>query len=136
MFNELSCRGVVTPKGTEWKLKAGAAYLVFPPHAVYQPTFISVYKWTNSTRSPPLQGYEAIVSNVIEISADSYVPFEDLPFDGEVTLFLWHSAADLQGHELVLKRLVDDEDNEWEDVGGTQALENCYGWKIHFLCVC
>ena len=114
----------MTRAGAIWDLNQGAAYLMFPPDAVSEPTSIVVHKWKCSTRSPPLQEHEALVSNVIEISTNA---IRALEFNVDVTLFLCHSAADLQGYELVLKRLVNNGNNEWEDVDGTQALQHFLG---------
>ena len=130
MFFHFPFRGIVTRAGTIWNLKQGAAYLIFPPDAVSEPTSIVVNKWKCSACSPPLQEHEAVVSNVIEISTKAC---EALKFNVEVTLFLCHSAADLQGYELILRRLVN---NEWKYVDGTQALRHFSGWKINFLCGC
>ena len=132
MFFHFPFRGIVTRAGTIWDLKRGAAYLIFPPDALSEPTSIVVHKWKCSTRSPPLQEHEALVSNVIEISTNANRALE---FNVEVTLFLCHSAADLQGYELVLKRLVNNGNNEWEDVDGTQVLEHFSGLKIIFCVV-
>ncbi|XP_073250571.1 uncharacterized protein [Porites lutea] len=39
-----------------------------------------------------------------------------------VTLSLSHSAPDLRGYEVVIKRQINKETNEWEDVSGTKDL--------------
>ena len=39
-----------------------------------------------------------------------------------VTLSLSHSAPDLRGYEVVIKRQINEETNEWEDVSGTKDL--------------
>ena len=78
-----------------------------------------VHKWKCSACSPQLQEHEAIVSNVIEISTNSG---EALEFNTEVRLVLSHSAPDLHGYELVIKKLVDKESNEWVDEEGTEDL--------------
>ena len=59
-----------------------------------------------------------MVSNVIELSC------EDSPLGTEfhkdvnekVTVRLSHSASDLKGYELVIKELVDLDNNEWKDL--------------------
>ena len=111
-------RGTVTSEGTHWNLKQGV-HLTFPRDAVSEPTSIVVHKWKCSACSPQLQEHEAIVSNVIEISTNSG---EALEFNTEVRLVLSHSAPDLHGYELVIKKLVDKESNEWVDKEGTEDL--------------
>ena len=86
-----------------------------------QPTSIVAHRWKFSARSPPpLQEHESVVSNVIEISTTSG---DELKFDAKVKLVLSHSAPDLRGYELVIKKLIDWESNEWEEVDGTKALQ-------------
>ena len=97
---------------------------MFPPNAVSVPTTIVVHKWKCSACSPPLQEHEAIVSNVIEIST---INGQSLEFNAEVKLFLSHSAPDLHGYEIVIKRQIDQESNEWEDVDGTEDLRSLQG---------
>ena len=120
----------MTSEGTYWPLKQEAVHLMFPANAVSEPTTIVVHKWKCSACSPPLQDHEAIVSNVIEIST---INGEALEFNAEVKLFLSHSAPDLKGYEMVLKRQIDKECNEWEDVDGTQDLRSLSGLNISFL---
>ena len=89
---------------------------MFPPDAVSEPTPIMVQRWIYNVRSPPLQEHEAITSNVIELSSrDS----QGLKFNTKVKLSLSHSATDLRGYELVIKKLIDKDTNIWEEVDGT-----------------
>ena len=74
-------------------LNAGAIHLTFPLDAVAEPTNIMVYRWKNGACLPQLAEHEAVVSNVIEISAAREV--NGLKFNNEVKLVLSHSAADL-----------------------------------------
>ena len=120
----------MTSEGTYWALKQEAVHLMFPPNAVSEPTTILVHKWKYSACSPPLQEHEAVVSNVIEIST---IDGQALEFDAEVKLFLSHSAPGLKGYELVLKRQIDKECNEWKDVDGTQDLRRLSGLNISTL---
>ena len=85
-----------------------------------EPTPIVVHRWKCSARSPPLQEHEAVVSNVLEIST---ITGDELEFNAEAKLVLSHSAPGLQGYELVIKRMIDWESNEWEEVDGTEALQ-------------
>ena len=121
------CREIVTSEGTRLALKRGAVHLIFPPNAVSEPTSIVVYRWKSSVCSPPLQEHEAIVSNVIELSS-----FYDqrMQFNAMVTLSLSHSAPDLRGYEVVIKRQINKETNEWEDVSGTKNLRCRQGIEI------
>lgn len=100
---------------------------MFPPFSVSTPTSIVVYRWKRGARSPPLQEHEAIVSSVIEITTNTG---QALKFDHSVQLFLCHSAPDLAGYEIVIKKLVDIKNNIWEDVDVTKDIQNesgaCY----------
>ena len=114
-------------EGTRWALKLGAVHLIFPPNAVSGPTSIVVYKWKSSVCSPPLQEHEAIVSNVIELSSHDG---QRQQFSAMVTLSLYHSAPDLRGYEVVIKRQINKENNEWKDVSGTKDLRCRQGIEI------
>ena len=118
------CRGILRSEATYWAPKQEAVHLMFPANAVSEPTTIVVYKWKCSACSPPLEEHEAVVSNVIEIST---INGQALEFNADVKLFLSHSAPGLKGYELVIKRQIDEECNEWEDVNGTQDLRRLSG---------
>ena len=113
-------RGTVTSEGFHLDLNAGAIHLTFPPDAVAEPTDIMVYRWKYGACLPRLMEHEAVVSNVVEISAAT----EDggLKFNSEVKLVLSHSAADLEGYKLVMKRLTDTETNEWEEIAECKEI--------------
>ena len=83
------------------------------------------HRWKCSARSPPLQEHESVVSNVIEISTKTG---DELKFDAKAKLVLSHGAPDLQGYELVIKKLIDWESNEWEEVDGTEDLRCWQGF--------
>ena len=57
------------------------------------------------------------MSNVIELSHDGP---PDLEFSGDakgnITVALLQSASNLKGYEVVIKQLVDPENNEWRDL--------------------
>lgn len=93
--------------------------MMFPPDAVSEPTTLVVHRWKYSACSPPLQEHEAITSNVIELSS---ISGQGQKFNTKVKLSLSHSAPDLLGYELVIKRLIDKENNEWEDLDGTRNV--------------
>ena len=102
----------------------------FPSNAVSEPTPIIVQRWKNSVRSPPLQEHEAITSNVIELSP---MARQGLNFNTKVKLSLSHSATELRGYELVIKKLIDKETNIWEEVEGTIDIRCCQGIGSPFI---
>ena len=95
-----------------------------------EPTPIVVHQWKCSALSPPLQEHESVVSNVFDIST---VTGDELEFNAEVNLVLSHSAPGLQGYELAIKRLIDWESNEWEEVDGTEDLRCRQGLQTFAL---
>ena len=118
-------RGTLTSEGTHWVLKRGGARFFVPPNAVSEPTPTVIRRWKCSARSPPLKEHESVVSNVLEIST---ITGDELEFNAEAKLVLSHSAPGLQGYELVIKRLIDWESNEWEEVDGTEDLRCWQGF--------
>ena len=115
----------MTSEGFQLDLNVGTIHLTFPPDTVAEPTGIIVYRWKNGACLPQLAEHEAIVSNVIEISAAGEVGV--LKFNGEVKLVLSHSAAGLEGYELVMKRLTDTEKNEWEEIARCEDIRQVSG---------
>ncbi|XP_078383042.1 uncharacterized protein LOC144665649 isoform X2 [Oculina patagonica] len=113
--------GTVTSEGVHWDLKEGAVHMTFPRDAVSEPTLIMVHKWKSRACSPQLQEHEAVVSNVIEISTGSD---EALEFNADVKLVLSHSAPNLHGYELVVFKLADKEENEWQEVDGIENFRS------------
>ena len=97
---------------------------MFSPNDVSEPTPKMVQRWKNSVSSPPLQEHEAITSNVIEISS---MDSQDVKFNTKVKLSLSHSATNLRGYELVIKKLTDKETNKWEDLDGTKDIRSLEG---------
>ena len=130
---EVEPGAVVTREGTSWASKQWAVHLMLPPGAVSERTPVVVHGWKCSVRSPPLQEHEAITSNVVELSSANG---QELKFNTTVKLSLSHSATDLQGYELVIKKLIDKETNSWEEVYGTrdircrQDLEDSYPFHM------
>ena len=118
-------------QGTQWDLNLGAVHFMFPPDAVSEATTIVAYRWRCSACSPPLQGHEAVVSNVIQISSPGD---EGLEFNTEVKLVLSHSASNLQGYEVVIKRLIDKGRNEWEEIDGSEDIRSPSGKTSCFHC--
>ena len=123
----LSFRGIVTSEGVHIDLYVEGIHLTFPPNTVAEPTRIMVYKWNYGARLrlPHLMEPEAIVGNVIEISAATEVGA--LEFNGEVKLVLSHCAADLEGYERVMKILVDTENNVWEEIPRCEDIRKVSG---------
>lgn len=117
-------RDTVTKQGGHWDLKKVAVHVLFPPDAVSKDTAMALLRWKSSVCSPPLQENEAIVSNVVELSTD--IP-EGFGFNKEVTLAISHSAADLKGYEVVVKKLIDKENDEWVDVDKTVDFRSLSG---------
>ncbi|KAL9961847.1 hypothetical protein ACROYT_G030874 [Oculina patagonica] len=109
-------RGEVSD-GDTWNLKEAAASITFCRGAETEPLLISCSLWSPRTLSPPLGRNEALVSNVIELSHDGP---PDVEFSGDakgnITVALLHSASNLKGYEVVIKQLVDPENNEWKDL--------------------
>ena len=106
-----------------WNLKDAGALITFCRGAVKTPLLITCSLWSPRTLSPPLGSNEVLVSNVIELSHDGP---PDLEFSGNVkgiiTVALLHSASNLKGYEVVIKQLVDPENNEWYDLETTNIL--------------
>jgi len=117
--------GIVTREGIHLDLNVGAIHLTFPPDTVAEPTRITVYRWRYGACLPHLSEHEAVVSNVIEISAAKDVGVSK--FNSEVKLVLSHSAAHLEGYELIMKRLSNVENNEWEDIPGCEDIRQVSG---------
>ena len=115
----------MTSEGFQVDLNVGTIHLTFHPDTVAEPTGIIVYRWKNGACLPQLEEHEAIVSNVIEISAAGEMGI--LKFNSEVKLVLSHSAAGLKGYELVMKRLTDTEKNEWEEIARCEDIRQLSG---------
>ena len=103
----------MTKQGAHWNLKQVKAHVIFPPDAVSEERTITVLRWNSSVCSPPLNNNEALVSGIIELSTDSA---QGLDFNKAVTLVISHCAGDLKGFEVVAKKLVDKNRNEWDDI--------------------
>ncbi len=98
--------------------------MIFPPDAVTEDRPMTLHTWKSSVCSPPLQENEAIVSDVVELSTDIT---GELVFNKEVTLAISHSAADLKGYEVVVKKMIDRDSNEWVDVDKTVDIRSLTG---------
>ena len=116
----------MTSEGIHLDIIEGAVYMMFPANALSQPTSVVIHNWKRSACSPRLEENEAIVSNVIEISTSTGQPLE---FNVAVKLFLCHSAPDLRGYEVVIKKQIG-KSNAWEDVKGTKDLRDKPGLTV------
>ena len=103
-----------------WNLKDPGALITFCRGALKTPLLITCSLWSPRTLSPPLGSNEVLVSNVIELSDDGP---PDLEYSGDakgnITVALLHSASNLKGYEVVIKQLVDPENNEWKELETT-----------------
>ena len=118
-------RGTLTSQAIHFDLYAGTIHLTFPPNTVAEPTRIMVCRWKYGACLPHLADHEAVVSNVIEISATTESGASK--FNSEVKLALSHSATDLEGYELVIRVLTDVEKNEWEEIPGCEDIRQVSG---------
>ena len=119
-----SHRDTVTVQGGHWDARKAATHLVFPPGFVAKDTALTLFRWKPSQRSPPLQPNEAVVSNVLELSAEGA---EVLQFKRKVTVGISHSGPDLRGYEVVIKNLTDAERNEWGEAEETVDFRSVSG---------
>ena len=73
------------------------------------------------------------MSNVIELSHDGPPDLECSGDDrGNITVALLHSASNLRENEVVMKQLVDPENNEWKELE-TMNIWHSSGTRV---CVC
>ena len=121
----------MTSEGIQLDLYHGGVHLTFPPGAVSESTTLMVHRWKYGACLPTLGEHEAVKSNVIKISANEEV--EALEFEDEVKLALSYSTSDLEGYELVIKKLLDAESNEWEEVEGCKNIRGISGFSICFM---
>ncbi len=121
----------VSERGGVWKLQAiqAAAFITFPENAVAKPVLFRCTLWKFTTNFPPLKKDEALVSSVIVLTYDDPLSSNFTgDFDEEVTVALSHSACNLKGYEVVIRELVDSDNNEWRDLETTnmwQASGDC-----------
>ena len=124
-------RDEVSDKGDTWNLEDAAALITFCGRAVTKSFLIACSLWSPRILSPPLGSNELLVSNVIELSHDG-PPELEVSGDGDkgnITVALLHSASNLKGYEVVIKQLVDPENNEWKDLE-TKSIWHASGIEI------
>ncbi|XP_078368659.1 uncharacterized protein LOC144652510 isoform X2 [Oculina patagonica] len=119
-------RWEISPKGGVWNLHniQAAACITFPRNAVTKPVLFRCTLWESTTNFPPLKKDEALVSNVIVLTYDNLLSSNFTgDFDKEVTVALCHSATNLQGYEVVIRELVDSDNNDWRDLETTNIWQ-------------
>ena len=120
--NHLLFRGEITDKGDTWKLEKAGALITFFQGSVKEPLMITCSLWSPRALTPPIGTNEVLVSNVIELSHGG-PPDLELREDatGNIAVCLLHSASNFKGYEVVIKQLVDPENNEWKDLETTNV---------------
>lgn len=90
----------------------------FACRAVRKPTEVICSLWSPRIRSPSLGPNEIIVSSVVQLSLNERPSTsKDMKeFHGKVMIAISHSATDLKGYELVVKKLTNEENKDWEDL--------------------
>ena len=107
----------ITDKGDTWNLLEAGAFIIFSPGFVKEPLWILCSMRSPRSLSPPIGSNELLVSNLIELSHEGPPTLESMEAaTGSITMGLLHSASDFEGYEVVIKKLVDQENNEWEDL--------------------
>ena len=113
-------RGKLGGEEDTWHLREAGASIKLNSGAVQQPLPFTCrcLLWNPKTLSPPLASDEILVSSVIELSQDGP---PDLEYRESVevlsfTVALLHSAPNLEGYEVVIKQLTDQENNEWKEL--------------------
>ena len=113
-------RGKLGGEEDTWHLREAGASIKLNSGAVQQPVpfTYTCLLWKPRTLSPPIASDEILVSSVIELSHDGPL---DLEYRESVeglsfTVSLLHSAPYLEGYEVVIKQLTDQENNEWKEL--------------------
>ena len=113
-------RGKIGGKEDTWHLREAGASMKLCSGAVQQSVLCTCRcsLWNPKTLSPPIASDEILVSSVIELSHDGPL---DLEYRESVeglsfTVALLHSAPYLEGYEVVIKQLTDQENNEWKEL--------------------
>ena len=113
-------RGKIGGKEDSWHLREAGASIKLCSGAVQQPVPFTCrcLLWNPRTLSPSTASDEILVSSVIEISHDGPPDLDyKKSFEGiSFTVSLMHSAPYLEGYEVVIKQLTDQENNEWKEL--------------------
>ena len=110
--------GKIGDKEDTWHLREAGASIKLNSGAFQQPLPLRCLLWNPRTLSPPLASDEILVSSIVELSHDGP---PDLEYKESVeglsfTIALLHSAPNLEGYEVVIKQLTDQENNEWKEL--------------------
>ena len=110
--------GKIGDKEDTWHLREAGASIKLNSGAFQQPLRLRCLLWNPRTLSPPLASDEILVSSIVELSHDGP---PDLEYKESVegtrfTVALLHSAPNLEGYEVVIKQLTDQENNEWKEL--------------------
>lgn len=118
--------------GAVWRIRdILAACVIFPPNAVKTLVMFRCMLRQSTVDFPPLKKHEALVSNIIVLTCEDPLDSNFIgDFDEEVTVALSHSATNLAGYEMVIRELVDSDNNEWKD------LETTNVWEASGNCLC
>ena len=113
-------RGKIGGKEDTWHLRKAGASIKLCSGAVQQPVPFTCrcQLWNPRSLSPPVVSDEILVSSVIELSHDGPSNLEYREnFEGiSFNVALLHSAPYLEGYEVVIKQLTDQENNEWKEL--------------------
>ena len=113
-------RGKIGGKEDTWHIREAGASIQLCSEAIQHPLPFTCrcLLWNPRILSPPIANDEILVSSVIELSHDGP---PDLEYKESVegtrfTVALLHSAPNLEGYEVVIKQLTDQENNEWKEL--------------------
>ena len=113
-------RGKLGGEEDTWHLREAGASIKLNSGAVQQPVPFTCrcLLWNPRTLSPPLASDEILVSSVIELSHDGPpdLEYRESVEGLSITVALLHSAPYLEGYEVVIKQLTDQENNEWKEL--------------------
>ena len=109
-----------------WKLQhiQAADYISYLQNAVGKAVLLICTRMKPTIHSSPLKKDEALVSNVIELFCDDPAASNFTgDFEEKVSVALSHSATSLKGYEVVMRELVDSDNNEWKDLEKTNIWQ-------------
>ena len=113
-------RGKIGGEEDTWHLREAGASIKLCSGTVQQtvPFTCRCVLWNPRTISLPIASDEILVSSVIELSHDGPPNLDHRESAEELsfTVALFHSAPDLEGYEVVIKQLTDQENNGWEEL--------------------
>ena len=74
-----------------------------------------------------IQSTSAVKFRPLKKNAYLFPEVGGLKFNSEMKLVLSHSAAGLEGYEVVFERLIDKEKNQWEETAGCDDIRQVSG---------